>query len=144
MSNVVASEGIPSGRYAIQETRTRPRLSLLHRRLKRLARADVTAPAGIRPTQTSQPLPTRLHELHLLSDQAAHQQPKPGHRRQLDSPNHAIVRHVVLLTTSYRTLTSFFCYKKLTKGVQCPTLSNRLRIECLPSLDMSSFSFFPK
>lgn len=82
---------IPSGRYAIQETRRRPRLSLLHRRLKRLARADVTAPAGIRPTQTSQPLPTRLHELHLLSDHAAHQQPKPSHRRQLESPNHAML-----------------------------------------------------
>lgn len=68
---------IPSGRYATQETRGRPRpvTLLLRQRLRRSAREDVAAPAGIRPTQASPPLPTRRHDPHLPCDRAAHSNP---------------------------------------------------------------------
>lgn len=38
----------------------------LRRRLTGAAREDVAAPAGIRPTRASPPLPTRRHDPHLL------------------------------------------------------------------------------
>jgi len=68
---------IPSGRYATQETRGRPRpvTLLLRQRMKRNAREDVAAPAGIRPTQASLPLPTRHHDPHSPSKHAAHGNP---------------------------------------------------------------------
>ena len=76
---------IPSGRYATQETRGRPRPTtwLLGRRLKGNAREDVAAPAGIRPTRASPPLPTRRHEPHPPGERIAHRQPRRAARADL-------------------------------------------------------------
>lgn len=95
---------IPFRRYAIQETRGRPRpvTVLLRQQLKGHAREDVAAPAGIRPAQTSPSLPTRHHDRHVPNGQAAHSNPQGSPVPTWKPESCNVRRGVYSLETDYK------------------------------------------
>src|SRR5215475_2500538 len=75
-NSAYSSFRIPFRRYATQETRKTAEAALLScRSMKGRARKEVAARAGIQPTQTRRPPPTRRHVRNGPSKPAAHRQP---------------------------------------------------------------------
>lgn len=127
---------IPSDRYATQETRVRPRLTLLRRPMKGNAREDVAAPAGIQPTQASPSLLTRRHDPHPPSQQAARRQPQ----RVTGASSLARVVQRKARSSYYR-FQRFFFFK--TNGRRAKSPTHRHRLEHLALTGQASQASFP-